>query len=192
MAPKRALITGITGQDGSYLAEFLLDQGYEVFGMVRRSSTVTFDRIAHIQDRFDFVISGIGVTGQSHAAVTGKDLQIDAFHGVIIFFGCMIFSDGVDLPPIFRSEAVGAQVDSADMRGGLRCETGGDFSRERGGFAGRDGKSAGQEDTFSLVGTAVVAEIKFQGGAIGTGGNDNGGAAGLAGGFLRTFYRTEG
>src|SRR4051812_252042 len=50
MAP-RALITGITGQDGSYLAELLLDKGYEVVGMVRRSSTVNFERIAHIQDR---------------------------------------------------------------------------------------------------------------------------------------------
>ena len=48
---KRALITGITGQDGSYLAEFLLDQGYEVIGMIRRSSTVNFERIKHIQDR---------------------------------------------------------------------------------------------------------------------------------------------
>ena len=48
---KRALITGITGQDGSYLAELLLDEGYEVIGMVRRSSTVTFERIAHLQDR---------------------------------------------------------------------------------------------------------------------------------------------
>jgi GDPmannose 4,6-dehydratase len=47
---KRALITGITGQDGSYLAEFLLDQDYEVVGMVRRSSTLNFERIAHIQD----------------------------------------------------------------------------------------------------------------------------------------------
>ena len=50
-AARRALITGITGQDGSYLAELLLDQGYEVVGMVRRSSTVNFERIAHIQDR---------------------------------------------------------------------------------------------------------------------------------------------
>jgi GDPmannose 4,6-dehydratase len=50
MAP-RALITGITGQDGSYLAELLLDKGYEVVGMVRRSSTVNFERIAHIQDK---------------------------------------------------------------------------------------------------------------------------------------------
>ena len=48
---KRALITGITGQDGSYLAELLLDKGYEVFGMVRRSSTTNFERIAHLQDR---------------------------------------------------------------------------------------------------------------------------------------------
>src|SRR5580693_5572267 len=55
MATKRALITGITGQDGSYLAEFLLQQGYEVVGMVRRSSTVTFERIAHIQDDLTLV-----------------------------------------------------------------------------------------------------------------------------------------
>ncbi len=48
---KRALITGITGQDGSYLADLLLEKGYEVHGMVRRSSTETFDRIGHIHDR---------------------------------------------------------------------------------------------------------------------------------------------
>jgi GDPmannose 4,6-dehydratase len=48
---KRALITGITGQDGSYLAEWLLSKDYDVVGMVRRSSTVNFERIAHIQDR---------------------------------------------------------------------------------------------------------------------------------------------
>ena len=47
---KKALITGITGQDGSYLAEFLLEQGYEVFGLVRRTSTVKYERIQHIQD----------------------------------------------------------------------------------------------------------------------------------------------
>jgi GDPmannose 4,6-dehydratase len=52
---KTALITGITGQDGSYLAEFLLSQGYRVIGMVRRSSTVTFGRIEHIQDRLTLV-----------------------------------------------------------------------------------------------------------------------------------------
>ncbi|MGQ0520920.1 MAG: GDP-mannose 4,6-dehydratase [Actinomycetota bacterium] len=52
---KRALITGITGQDGSYLAELLLDKGYEVIGMVRRSSTINFERVAHIQDRITIV-----------------------------------------------------------------------------------------------------------------------------------------
>src|SRR6201998_3517074 len=46
-----ALVTGITGQDGSYLAEFLLDQGYEVHGMVRRASTEKFERIDHLRDR---------------------------------------------------------------------------------------------------------------------------------------------
>lgn len=51
----RALITGITGQDGSYLAELLLSKGYEVYGMVRRSSTETFDRIQHIRDKIHFV-----------------------------------------------------------------------------------------------------------------------------------------
>jgi GDPmannose 4,6-dehydratase len=52
---KRALITGVTGQDGSYLAELLLSQGYTVIGMVRRSSTVNFERIAHIQDQLELV-----------------------------------------------------------------------------------------------------------------------------------------
>jgi GDPmannose 4,6-dehydratase len=50
-SPKRALITGITGQDGSYLAELLLERGYEVHGMVRRASTEKFDRIEHLRDR---------------------------------------------------------------------------------------------------------------------------------------------
>jgi len=52
---KRALITGITGQDGSYLAEFLLERDYEVIGMVRRSSTEGLERIAHIEDRIKLV-----------------------------------------------------------------------------------------------------------------------------------------
>jgi len=51
----RALITGITGQDGSYLAEFLLDKDYEVHGMVRRSSTENCERIEHIKDRINFL-----------------------------------------------------------------------------------------------------------------------------------------
>ena len=49
------MITGVTGQDGSYLAELLLDKGYQVAGMVRRSSTVSFERIAHLMDRVEFV-----------------------------------------------------------------------------------------------------------------------------------------
>jgi GDPmannose 4,6-dehydratase len=55
MTSRKALVTGITGQDGSYLAEFLLKQGYQVIGMVRRSSTVTFQRIEHIQDDITMV-----------------------------------------------------------------------------------------------------------------------------------------
>lgn len=51
----KALITGVTGQDGSYLAEFLLGKGYEVFGMVRRASTETFERIAHFKERIQLV-----------------------------------------------------------------------------------------------------------------------------------------
>ncbi len=53
--PKRALITGVTGQDGSYLAELLLEEGYEVFGMVRRLSMENHDRIEHILDRITLV-----------------------------------------------------------------------------------------------------------------------------------------
>ena len=49
------MITGVTGQDGSYLAELLLDKGYQVAGMVRRSSTVSFERIAHLMDQMEFV-----------------------------------------------------------------------------------------------------------------------------------------
>ena len=52
---KRALITGITGQDGSYLTELLLSKGYEVFGVVRRSSTESYERIEHLRDRITLV-----------------------------------------------------------------------------------------------------------------------------------------
>jgi GDPmannose 4,6-dehydratase len=55
MAERRALITGITGQDGSYLAELLLEKGYEVCGMVRRASTENFERISHLVDRIQLV-----------------------------------------------------------------------------------------------------------------------------------------
>src|SRR5579863_3195380 len=82
---KRALITGITGQDGSYLAEFLLGQGYEVVGMVRRSSTVTFERIAHIQDDLTLVagdlldaVSLIGIL-REHRPVEVYNLAAQSF-----------------------------------------------------------------------------------------------------------------
>jgi GDPmannose 4,6-dehydratase len=52
---KKVLVTGVTGQDGSYLAEFLLERDYEVIGMVRRTSTVNFDRIRHLQDDIELV-----------------------------------------------------------------------------------------------------------------------------------------
>ena len=55
MTAKRALITGITGQDGSYLAELLLEKGYDVYGMVRRASTENFERIEHLTDRLSLV-----------------------------------------------------------------------------------------------------------------------------------------
>ncbi len=50
-----AIITGITGQDGSYLAELLISKGYRVIGMMRRSSVVTFERIQHIQDQIELI-----------------------------------------------------------------------------------------------------------------------------------------
>jgi len=53
--PRKALITGITGQDGSYLAEFLLAKNYRVCGLVRRSSTINFERIAHLQDDIELI-----------------------------------------------------------------------------------------------------------------------------------------
>lgn len=56
---KRALITGITGQDGSYLAELLLQKGYDVYGLVRRTSTLNFERIRHIQEQITLVSGDI-------------------------------------------------------------------------------------------------------------------------------------
>lgn len=57
---KKALITGITGQDGSYLAEFLLSMGYEVYGLVRRTSTIRYERIRHIQDQIRLISGDMG------------------------------------------------------------------------------------------------------------------------------------
>ena len=53
--PRKALITGVTGQDGSYLAEFLLKKNYRVYGLIRRSSTINFERISHLQDQIELI-----------------------------------------------------------------------------------------------------------------------------------------
>lgn len=55
MVKKRALITGVTGQDGSYLAEFLLEKGYRVFGIIRRSSSPNYERVEHIKDKIELI-----------------------------------------------------------------------------------------------------------------------------------------
>lgn len=77
---KRALITGITGQDGSYLAEFLLEKGYQVFGLLRRSSTVNFERIAHIHDRIELVSGDL--TDQNSLALAMQAAQPDEVYNL--------------------------------------------------------------------------------------------------------------
>ena len=66
---KRALITGITGQDGSYLSEFLLEKGYEVYGVVRRSSNENFERINHIKERINLVQADLSDQGSMLEAI---------------------------------------------------------------------------------------------------------------------------
>ena len=77
---KKALITGITGQDGSYLSELLLEKGYEVYGMVRRASVERFDRIAHIQDRINLVQGDL--TDQSSLDEAVKTIQPDEVYNL--------------------------------------------------------------------------------------------------------------
>lgn len=66
---QRALITGITGQDGSYLAEFLLEKGYKVFGLVRRTSTVNFERIGHLRDKVELISGDLLDQNSLHRAL---------------------------------------------------------------------------------------------------------------------------
>jgi len=75
-----ALITGITGQDGSYLAEFLLAKGYRVIGMVRRSSTVNFERIQHIQD--EITIAPGDLHDQSSLMVVLEEYRPDEIYNL--------------------------------------------------------------------------------------------------------------
>ena len=77
MKSRRALITGITGQDGSYLAEFLLEQGYEVYGLVRRTSTLNFERIRHIQDRITLIPGDmLDQTSLTHAVAEIRPTEV--------------------------------------------------------------------------------------------------------------------
>src|SRR5258705_11082322 len=76
-AVKKALITGVTGQDGSYLAELLLKKGYEVHGMVRRSSTFTTGRIDHLHQGFGGNESGLRLHYGALGAPTGLRRVID-------------------------------------------------------------------------------------------------------------------
>ncbi len=74
---RRALITGITGQDGSYLAEFLLEKGYEVYGLVRRISSPNVERLAHIQDQITFLTGDLlDITSLTHAIGRARPHEI--------------------------------------------------------------------------------------------------------------------
>ncbi|MBA3723906.1 MAG: GDP-mannose 4,6-dehydratase [Candidatus Levybacteria bacterium] len=66
---KRALITGITGQDGSYLAEFLLEKGYKVYGTVRRLSTPNIENIGHLQDKVELISADLLDSSSMHQAI---------------------------------------------------------------------------------------------------------------------------
>ncbi|MGH9451516.1 MAG: GDP-mannose 4,6-dehydratase [Terriglobia bacterium] len=66
---QRALITGITGQDGSYLAELLLEKGYKVYGLVRRTSTVNFERIGHLRDKVELISGDLLDQNSLHRAL---------------------------------------------------------------------------------------------------------------------------
>jgi len=76
----KALITGITGQDGSYLAEFLLKKGYEVYGMYRRSSVETFERINHIKNKIKLICADL--TDQSSLNSTVRDVNPDEVYNL--------------------------------------------------------------------------------------------------------------
>ena len=77
---KRALITGITGQDGSYLAELLLETGYEVYGLVRRSSVEKFDRIGQMVDLLELVEGDL--TDQSSLDNLVREIQPDEVYNL--------------------------------------------------------------------------------------------------------------
>jgi GDPmannose 4,6-dehydratase len=77
---KKALITGLTGQDGSYLAELLLEKGYEVYGLIRRTSTSSVERIKHILDRLKIIQGDIGDTSSLFHAI--KSIEPDEVYNL--------------------------------------------------------------------------------------------------------------
>lgn len=77
---KKALITGITGQDGSYLADLLLEKGYKVYGMVRRSSVENYERVEHIRDQLHFIQGDL--TDQSSLDEAIKEIMPDEVYNL--------------------------------------------------------------------------------------------------------------
>ena len=104
MSQRKALITGITGQDGSYLAEFLLSKGYEVFGLVRRTSILNFERIRHIQDRIK-LISG-DLLDQNSLMNTIKESTPDEIYNL----AAQSFVPASWKQPVFTGEATALGV----------------------------------------------------------------------------------
>ena len=105
MAKKRALITGITGQDGSYLAELLLAKDYEVFGLVRRTSTVNFERIRHIQDQIT-LISG-DMLDQTSMTRALSDIRPQEVYNL----AAQSFVQTSWTQPVFTGDGVGRHAD---------------------------------------------------------------------------------
>ena len=75
MSKKAALITGITGQDGSYLAEFLLEKGYDVYGMIRLKSGENFQRIEHLLDKIELIPNHINPTQGDQWETYGEEYE---------------------------------------------------------------------------------------------------------------------
>lgn len=101
---KKALITGITGQDGSYMAEFLLEKGYEVHGMVRRSSTERFERIAHIKSRL--ILHQADLLDQLSMISLLKDVEPDELYNL----AAMSFVPTSWVQPVLTAEFTGLGV----------------------------------------------------------------------------------
>ena len=135
----RALITGITGQDGSYLAELLLEKGYEVVGMVRRSSTVNFERIAHIQDRLTLV-SGDLLDEGSMIAVVSEHRPTEIYNLAAQSFVMTSFSQPVltgDVTALGRDASPRSHPDRRPRHPRVPGELVGDVRQGRGDAADR-------------------------------------------------------